>query len=88
MKMNKNLGHANHLTDGTRRKFLINSSRLVLLMLTIGFSGFLMARRRCRYDSGYDYSQQICKNCRQLNGCEKPPAENYRQNQQNEEARG
>lgn len=82
---------SNHPTspiDGSRREFLVILSRFVLLIITIGFTGFLVARRRCQYDEGYDYTQQICRNCRQLNECEKPPAENYRKSHLTGEERG
>lgn len=88
MIIQKYSNHPTSPTDGSRREFLVILSRLVLLTFTVGFTGFLIARRRCQYIEGYDYTKLICSSCRQLNECEKPPAEDYRKSHPTSEVRG
>ncbi len=88
MIIQKKLKHQTNPTDGSRRMFLTTLSRLVLLIFTVGFTGFLITRRRCQYIEGYDYTQLICSSCRQLNECEKEPAEDYRKSHPTGEERG
>ncbi len=64
--------------DTERRRLLITLGRSVLLVLTVGVTGFLVQWRRCRYVEGVDYSQLPCRSCRQIDGCGKPIAEIYR----------
>ncbi len=65
----------------SRRNFLVSLGRMVLLVLTAGFTGFLLRQRRCWYLEDVNYTQLPCQICRQLKKCEKPTANVYRSDQ-------
>ena len=76
--LNQNSKNSITPIDNSRRELLVTLGRSVLLVLTVGVTGFLVQWRRCRYVEGVDYSQLPCRSCRQIDGCGKPIAEIYR----------